>query len=195
MKIYTCLLLLCATLLCNGQNNQAILENYFNTNSPQLGLTQEDVNDFRINSATYSKSMKLDNVYVSQRLSGIEVFNSTSVFAIKNGVVVSQKLGFVPNAVQKVNTQNPAITAQNAIVKAATALGIEAPAGLEILETKADNNFIFNTGGISLNNIPVSLVFRPTLEGKLHLAWDLSIYLLDASHYFSLRIDALTGTV
>ena len=195
MKLYTCLLLLFATLLCNGQNNQAILENYFNTNSSQLGLTQEDVNDFRINSATYSKSMKLDNVYVSQRLSGIEVFNSTSVFAIKNGVVVSQKLGFVPNAVQKVNTQSPAITAQNAIVKAAIALGIEAPAGLEILETKADNNFIFNTGGISLNNIPVSLVFQPTLEGKLHLAWDLSIYLLDASHYFSLRIDALTGTV
>ena len=195
MKIYTCLLLLCTTLLCNGQNNQAILENYFNTNSPQLGLTQEDVNDFKINSSTYSKSMKLDNVYVSQRLSGIEVFNSTSVFAIKNGVVVSQKLGFVPNAVQKINTQSPAITAQNAIVKAAIALGIEAPAGLEILETKADNNFIFNTGGISLNNIPVSLVFQPTLEGKLHLAWDLSIYLLDASHYFSLRIDALTGTV
>ena len=195
MKIYTCLLLLFATLLCNGQNNQAILENYFNTNSSQLGLTQEDVNDFKINSSTYSKSMKLDNVYVSQRLSGIEVFNSTSVFAIKNGVVVSQKLGFVPNAVQKVNTQSPAITAQNAIVKAATALGIEAPAGLEILETKADNNFIFNTGGISLNNIPVSLVFQPTLEGKLHLAWDLSIYLLDASHYFSLRIDALTGNV
>ncbi len=195
MKIYTCLLLLCATLLCNGQNNQAILENYFNTNSPQLGLTQEDVNDFKINSSTYSKSMKLDNVYVSQRLSGIEVFNSTSVFAIKNGVVVSQKLGFVPNAVQKINTQSPAITAQNAIVKAAIALGIEAPAGLEILETKPDNNFIFNTGGISLNNIPVSLVFQPTLEGKLDLAWDLSIYLLDASHYFSLRIDALTGTV
>ncbi|MGI9593293.1 MAG: T9SS-dependent M36 family metallopeptidase [Patiriisocius sp.] len=195
MKIYTCLLLLCTTLLCNGQNNQAILENYFNTNSPQLGLTQEDVNDFKINSSTYSKSMKLDNVYVSQRLSGIEVFNSTSVFAIKNGVVVSQKLGFVPNAVQKINTQSPAITAQNAIVKAAIALGIEAPAGLEILETKADSNFIFNTGGISLNNIPVSLVFQPTLEGKLHLAWDLSIYLLDASHYFSLRIDALTGNV
>ena len=195
MKIYTCLLLLCTTLLCNGQNNQAILENYLNTNGPQLGLTQEDVNDFKINSSTYSKSMKLDNVYVSQRLSGIEVFNSTSVFAIKNGVVVSQKLGFVPNAVQKINTQSPAITAQNAIVKAAIALGIEAPAGLEILETKADNNFIFNTGGISLNNIPVSLVFQTTLEGKLHLAWDLSIYLLDASHYFSLRIDALTGTV
>ena len=100
MKIYTCLLLFFTTLLCNGQNNQAILENYLNTNGPQLGLTQEDVNDFKINSSTYSKSMKLDNVYVSQRLSGIEVFNSTSVFAIKNGVVVSQKLGFVPNAVQ-----------------------------------------------------------------------------------------------
>ena len=195
MKKYAFLFLLFTIGYSNAQDNQAILENHFNTNRSQLGLTQEDVSDFKVNSSTFSKSMKLDNVYVSQRISGIEVFNSTSVFGIKNGVVVSSKIGFTANTLQKINTDSPVITAQNAIVKAATAIGVSAPTALEILETKGDASFIFNTGGISLNNIPVSLVFQPMEDSTLRLSWDMSIYLLDASHYYSVRIDAVTGAL
>ena len=195
MKKYTLLFLLLTTFLGNAQNNQVILVNHFNANSSQLGLTQEDVSDFKVISSTYSKSMRIDNVYVSQRVAGIEVFNSTSVFGIRDGAVVTSKIGFTANSTQKINTNSPAITAQNAIEKAATAIGISAPNSLEILETKEDNSFIFNTGAISLNNIPVSLVFQPMQDNTLVLAWDLSIYLLDASHYYSVRIDAITGAL
>ena len=195
MKKYAFLFLLCTIGFSNAQDNQAILENHFNTNRAQMGLSQEDVSDFKVESSTYSKSMRIDNVYVSQRISGIEVFNSTSVFGIKNGVVVSSKMGFIPNTAQKINTTTPVISAQNAIVKAATAIGISAPTALEILETTAPNSFVFNTGSISLNNIPVSLVFQPMQDGTLNLAWDISIYLLDASHYYSMRIDAITGAL
>ncbi|MBT4473677.1 MAG: peptidase, partial [Bacteroidetes bacterium] len=173
MKKYAFFFLLCTIGFSNAQDNQAILENHFNTNRAQMGLSQEDVSDFKVASSTYSKSMRIDNVYVSQRISGIEVFNSTSVFGIKNGVVVSSKMGFIPNTAQKINTTTPVISAQNAIVKAATAIGINAPTALEILETTAPNSFVFNTGSISLNNIPVSLVFQPMQDGTLNLAWDI----------------------
>ena len=195
MKKYAFLFLLFTIGFSNAQDNQAILENHFNTNRALMGLSQEDVSDFKVESSTYSKSMRIDNVYVSQRISGIEVFNSTSVFGIKNGVVVSSKMGFTANTLQKINTDIPVITAQNAIVKAATAIGVSAPTALEILETKGDASFIFNTGGISLNNIPVSLVFQPMEDSTLRLSWDMSIYLLDASHYYSVRIDAVTGAL
>ena len=191
------LLLLCffALSYTTAQEHHSAIQNHFNSNRSQLGLTQEDVSDFKVESSTFSKSMRLDNVYVSQRISGIEVFNSTSVFGIRNGVVVSSKIGFTSNTAQKINTNSPAITAQNAIEKAATAIGISAPTSLEILETKENNSFVFNTGAISLNNIPVSLVFQPMQDNTLVLAWDLSIYLLDASHYYSMRIDAITGAL
>ncbi len=195
MKKYAFLFLLFTIGFSNAQDNQAILENHFNTNRSQMGLSQEDVSDFKVNSSTFSKSMRLDNVYVSQRISGIEVFNSTSVFGIKNGVVVSSKLGFTTNSLQKINTSSPAITAQIAIANAAMAIGVSAPTSLEIVETISNNSFIFNTGAISLNNIPVSLVFQPMEDNTLRLAWDLSIYLLDASHYYSMRIDAITGAL
>ena len=142
MKKYALLFLLLTTLLGNAQNNQVILVNHFNANSSQLGLTQEDVSDFKVISSTYSKSMRIDNVYVSQRVDGIEVFNSTSVFGIRDGAVVTSKIGFTANTTQKINTNSPAITAQNAIEKAATAIGISAPTSLQILETKEDNSFI-----------------------------------------------------
>ena len=49
------------------------------------------------------------------------------------------------------------------------------------------------SGTISLENIPVKLVFQKMEDNSLRLAWDLSIYLLDASHYYSVRIDAVNG--
>ena len=75
MKKYAFLFLLCTIGFSNAQDNQAILENHFNTNRALMGLSQEDVSDFKVESSTYSKSMRIDNVYVSQRISGIEVFN------------------------------------------------------------------------------------------------------------------------
>ncbi|MFT7666690.1 MAG: extracellular elastinolytic metalloproteinase [Patiriisocius sp.] len=195
MKRNLFLLLLFAFSFTNAQNHLNAIQNHFDTTRSQTELTLDDVSDFEVKSSTYSKSMRMDNVYVSQRVQGIEVFNSTSVFGIKNGVVVSSKIGFIVNSTQKLNTTTPAITAQNAIVQGALALSIPAPTGLEIIEAKGPHSFIFNSGSISLQPIPVSLVFQPMDDNTLRLAWDLSIYLLDASHYYSVRIDALTGVL
>ena len=54
---------------------------------------------------------------------------------------------------------------------------------------------IFSNGNISLENIPVKLVFQKMEDNSLRLAWDLSIYLLDASHYYNVRIDATNGAL
>src|SRR5690606_31951328 len=138
--------------------------------------------------------MKVHNVYVEQRYQGIKVFNSTSSFVMKDGAVYSAKLSFTENIAAKANTVSPAINAVNAISKAAAALGLPNPSDLSLLETVGDNSYIFSNGNISQNNIPVELVFQKMEDSQaLKLAWDLSIYLLDSSHYYSMRIDALTG--
>ena len=96
---------------------------------------------------------------------------------------------------QKVNTTTPAISAATAIGNAALELGVNSPTNLELLETVSVNSFIYSNGSISLENIPVKLVFQKMEDGSLQLAWDLSIYVLDASHYYSVRVDAVTGSV
>lgn len=178
--------------IAGAQDYSAVIQSYLNSNRAQLGLTIEDVQQVAINSNSYSKSMDVENVYASQSINGIEVFNSVSSFAIRNGAVVSASVVYTDNAINKINSTTPSLTAETAISRAAQSLGLNAPTQLELLENNG-NTYKFNTGNISLNDIPVKLVYQPMPDQTLRLAWDLSIYLLDASHYYSVRIDALSG--
>ncbi|MFK5982292.1 MAG: T9SS-dependent M36 family metallopeptidase [Flavobacteriaceae bacterium] len=178
-----------------GQDFSGTINNYLNSNRTQLGIQSQDISDVIIDRHSYSKSMDVENVYIIQRHQGIEIFNSSSSFAVKNGQVINANLSFSSNLAQKVNTTNAAISASTAISKAAQSLGLSNPINLEILQEVSVNEMVFSNGTISLNNIPVKLVYQPTEDNKLILAWDLSIYLLDASHYYNVRIDATTGVL
>jgi len=193
MKKLLYLFMFIATSFAFGQDFSGSVNNYLNSNRSELGLQSQDVEDVIVDRHSYSKSMNVENVYVIQRYQGIEVFNSSSSFAVRNGVVINANLSFSDNISQKVNTTNAVISASSAITKAAQSLGLSNPSNLELIETTSNNSFVFSNGTISLNNIPVKLVYQTTEDDKLILSWDLSIYLLDASHYYNVRIDASTG--
>ena len=178
-----------------GQDFSSSINTYLNSNKSQLGLQTQDIEDIAIDRHSYSKSMDVENVYVVQQYQGIEIFNSVSSFAIKNGQVKNASLSFSKDVSQKVNTTTPAISAATAIGNAALEIGINSPTNLELLETVSVNSFVYSSGSISLDNIPVKLVFQKTEDSSLRLAWDFSIYVLDASHYYSVRVDAITGTI
>jgi len=178
-----------------GQDFSSSINTYLNSNKSELRLQSQDIEDIVIDKHSYSKSMDVENVYVVQQYQGIEIFNSVSSFAIKNGQVKNASLSFSKDVSQKVNTTTPAISAATAIGNAALELGVNSPTNLELLETVSVNSFIYSNGSISLENIPVKLVFQKMEDGSLQLAWDLSIYVLDASHYYSVRVDAVTGSV
>lgn len=194
MKKVLYLLIIFAVNVSFAQDYSTVIKSYLQQNRTQYSLQQQDISDISIASQAYSKSLKVQNVYVEQRHQGIKLFNSVSPFVIKDGAVISAKLSFTENAAAKVNGTTPSISAVGAISKAANWLGLENPSNLNLVETVSDNSYIFSNGNISLDNIPVELVYQKMDEtGALKLAWDLSIYLLDASHYYSVRIDALTG--
>src|SRR5690554_1815557 len=179
-----------------GQDFSGIIESYLQQNQEQLQLEKHDIADVSISSQSFSKSLNAYNIYVDQNYRGIKVYNSVSSFAVKNNQVVSAALSFAQDISSKVNSTTPSISATAAIAKATSKLGVSSPTGLNLLETVSDYSYIFNDGNISLENIPVELVFQSMNEGKtLKLAWDLSIYLLDGSHYYSVRVDALTGDI
>ncbi|SRX52830.1 T9SS-dependent M36 family metallopeptidase [Aequorivita sp. CIP111184] len=177
-----------------AQDYSNLVKTYLQQNRTQYSLQQQDISDISIASQTYSKSLKAYNVYVEQRHQGIKLFNSTSPFVIKDGAVYSAKMSFTDNAAAKINASSPSISAVNAISKAANWLGLQNPTNLNLIETVSDNSYVFSNGNISQENIPVELVYQKMDDtGALKLAWNLSIYLLDSTHYYSVRIDALSG--
>lgn len=194
MKKILYLLLVFTVNLSFAQDYSGLIKTYLQQNRSQYSLQQQDISDISVVSQSFSKSMQAYNVYVEQRHQGIKLFNSTSPFMIKDGAVVSAKVSFAENMASKVNGVNPALTANMAISKAAAALGLNAPSNLELLSMGIDNSYVFSNGNISLENIPVQLVYQKVENtSSIRLAWDLSIYLRDASHYYSVRIDAMTG--
>ncbi|MBE9489842.1 MAG: M36 family metallopeptidase, partial [Bacteroidetes bacterium] len=195
MKKLLLLLMFISAGFAFGQDYTGAINSYLNSNQTLLGLQSQDFEDIAVANHSYSNSMELENVYVIQRYQGIEIFNSNSSFAIKEGSVIYSSLSFSENITQKVNTTSPSISALTAIGKAAQELNINNPSNLELLETISENSFVYSNGSISLENIPVKLVFQKMEDLSLRLAWDLSIYVLDGSHYYSVRIDAITGTL
>ncbi|CAM3251099.1 T9SS-dependent M36 family metallopeptidase [Aequorivita lipolytica] len=196
MKKVLYLIVIFAVNISFAQDYSSVIKSYLQQNRSQYSLEQQDVSDISIVSQSFSKSLQAQNVYVAQRYQGITVFNSNSPFVIKDGSVVNAKLSFTENAAVKVNSTSPSISAVNAISKAANWLGLQNPSNLNLIETVSDRSYIFSNGNISQNNIPVELVYQKMEDtGALKLAWDLSIYLIDSTHYYNVRIDALTGVL
>ncbi len=195
MKKLLLLLMLVSVGFAFGQDYNGTINSYLSSNQTELGLQPQDFDDVIVDRHSYSKSMQLENVYANQRFQGIEIFNSSSSFAIKNGAVIYSSISFLNNISQKVNITNPSVSAGTAIVNAAQELGLNSPTNLELLETISVNSFVYSNDNISLENIPVKLVFQKMEDNTLRLAWDLSIYALDASHYHSVRVDAISGTI
>ena len=118
-----------------GQEYKSSVNAYLNANKSELGIESQDYDDLIIDRHSYSKSMDVENVYAIQRYQGIEVFNSVSSFAIRNGQVLNAGFSFKKNISEKVNTTSPSISAATAINNAAQSLGLITPSNIELIET------------------------------------------------------------
>jgi extracellular elastinolytic metalloproteinase len=107
-----------------GQDFSSSINTYLDSNRSALGLQSQDIEDVVMDRHSYSESMDVENVYAIQKYQGIEIFNSVSSFAIKNGQVKNANLSFSKDVSQKVNTTTPAISAATAIGNAALEIGI-----------------------------------------------------------------------
>ncbi|MFC7357830.1 T9SS-dependent M36 family metallopeptidase [Jejudonia soesokkakensis] len=180
------------TAIVSAQDYSSTISAYLNNNTSKLNLQEQDVQEIKISSSAYSQSMKLDVVHVSQKFQGVEIANTSSSFALKNGVVVNASLSFENNLQRKISGTTPSLNAATAVSRAASALEMESPQGLEVLETIDANSFVFNDGGISNDNIPVRLIYHKN-DSELTLSWEVGIYTQDGSHYYLAIIDAISG--
>lgn len=178
-----------------GQEVHEIIQDFLNQHHQEQGLTKEDVNHWVITDHHTSQQSKATYVYIRQQYQGIGIANGVANFAIKDGKVFSMGNRLVDHLSQKVNYTTPSITPNQAIQTACEKLGIETPKDLKVLEALSSQHFIYNNGGISKEKIPVQLMYHAVSDAEVRLVWDLSIYTLDAEHWWSVRIDAQNGTI
>lgn len=187
------LFLLPVTLL--AQKNEERIQNYLQSYAESAGLTPADVQSWEITDEYTSRHNGLTHMHIRQLYQGIPVYNAVANFAMKEGKILNMAGRLEKNLAQRANAQNPSISAQQAIESAAQKLELGVPSGLILLETKGDNHFVFSTGAISRKNIPARLMYQPGPEGELFLAWDMSLFAPDGKHWWSVRIDAISGVL
>jgi extracellular elastinolytic metalloproteinase len=161
-----------------------------------LGLSTADLAEVTVTNQYVSRHTGTSHLYLQQRANGIPVYNGLiSVAVTSSGHVAHVGNRFVANLGQSILPGDRVMDAAEAVEYAAEALGLEKPTGLRIVSTQegAERRTELSSGGISQSNIPARLVYQRLSSGGLRLAWDLTIEVFDADHWWGVRIDADSG--
>ncbi|WBA40710.1 T9SS-dependent M36 family metallopeptidase [Hymenobacter canadensis] len=167
------------------------------TTAARQGLSEQDLASPAVTSNYTDASTGLTHVYLRQRYQGIEVVGAVAnVTVAGNGKVVALHQNFVAGTAAKARTTAPSLTPAQAVAAAARALNMPAPRSLNLeIAGQPAEGMTFNNAGISLEKIPVKLMYQPTANGELTLAWDVTLAPLDGEHYWNVRVDAQTGAL
>lgn len=194
MKKSLLLFALLISLTGFSQTNRQKIQSRLNADMLKLGQTSTDIADWFVQSETTSKDSKITNYYVVQRYQGIEIFNSQSTFVIKDEKVLGVGNRFVKNINKKVNSSSHSLSVIDAVSKVYSQLGIITPTNFSINETISNNSYKLSDG-IQKDLISATLVYQPTADDKLILAWSFQFYSPDGKHLWSIRIDANNGKI
>jgi len=188
-------LLFSAISFCSfSQNTEKQIQNYFNENKETLELSESDVQNWRITSEHFAKRTGLHHVYLSQEYDGKEVFGANAVFVLKGEKVLMTGNRLQSNISDKIISPAATLTSEEAIYAAASNLNLEAPLSIDRLEDKNSETAVFSAPDLSLEPIPVRLVYVVE-DDHLTLAWNLNIYELSKDHWWEVIVDANDGTL
>jgi hypothetical protein len=182
-----------------AQTPSNLVQDYLNANGGSFGLNQNDISDWSVSSDHVSNVSGIHHIYFNQQYDGIEVMKSNSSLHIFNGNPLLSHISFIGNLASKISGVNPTpgMTSRQAIAAAAAHYGLTINNPLVLLDSIGGPSLEVKVdkGSVSLEDIPVKLVYHPVTADSLVLAWDLSIYEPSQENWWSVRVDATTGTI
>jgi hypothetical protein len=170
-----------------------LITDYLNNKKADYGLFNKDLETLLVTDSYTSKTTGVSYVYIQQTFQSIKIYNAVSSFAIKNNDVFYFSNRFVGRANSKVNSVIPTIAPEVSVANLVSHFQLGELQAIQQIE-RYDNMYVFSNGSVSNRNITAELVLLNT-EDELKLAWDIMIYAKDNSHWYSVRVDALTNTV
>ena len=166
---------------------------YLSDNAQRFGVTSADVADASVMSSYKTAATGVTHVNINQRLQGLEVFGASATVSVgADGKVVFAGGQLVSLA--GASSASASIDAGAAVESAADALSLEDPSSTRVMRPstgKAQETVIAGSN-ISDAPIPARLGWQ-TAEGKLRLAWDLTIDDSSEAHLWNASVDAQTG--
>jgi hypothetical protein len=180
----------------NSGEPLGIALNFIRNNTEALDVTAADVADLTVTDQYVSQHSGVTHIYLQQQHEGIKVYNGLiNVNIAADGSVINVGNRLVANLARSINTTVPSISVEAAVQSAAQALDLALTRSLAVEQVVggAAQAVVLSDGGISQNSIPVGLMYYAVRDGAVRLTWDMEIYELSSLHWWSVRIDAVSG--
>lgn len=166
----------------------------------QYQLTDADIGDYVVTDQYVSKQSGITHIYLRQRYQNIGVEGAIlNINVGPEGNVINMGSRFVSNLQETVKASVIVLTPVQAVEAAARSLQLTVLEPLQILEEKPvsgnGREVVVSKGGLSLDPIPVKLLYQPLEDGTVRLSWIVSIYEKTAQHYWNVAVDAGTGAI
>lgn len=171
---------------------------YLEANRTNLQLTNEDILDIRITDHYQSQHNQIHHIYFRQQYNNIEILNANVNFnALSNEEILNMGGQFVSNLKEKIKGVNPQISAKEAVESALFHLNMESINPIIPKGAPRDplEKYYFEKGNIALEDMTAKLGYYWNSTDEVQLIWDVSIYEKDASDWWQVQVNALTGAI
>lgn len=157
------------------------------------GFQQADLSDLVVKDHYASDGLGLTHTYLRQRYQGMEIWNAEiAVHQRGDGTVAAIHNSAYTALAERVNALTASISGENALsmVLSSTLPGTSVPSIVSVLD--GGRLLRFDSTGFSDEAPFAQLVYQPVGD-RLHLAWNVNHYSPDGTHWWNVRIDAITG--
>jgi extracellular elastinolytic metalloproteinase len=176
-----------------AQDPVHVVAGWLEAQRASMGLTATDAAAWSVTSTT-TDGKGLTHVYIRQEVNGLPVYNAVANFAVREGAVVHHGDRLQRGLSARAPSPVPALGAVEALRRAALELGLPVEA-VRVLETTSATELLLSPSGVSHDPIPARLLYQPTEDGELRLAWDLTIRSTTTPNWWHLGVDAITGRI
>lgn len=189
-------LLIFATQLLSAQNARESALRFLRNDPAKFGLLADDVADVRVTNEYATKHNGVTHVWLQQQYAGIPVFNALfGLHQLPSGEIVHVGHRFEAGLQQRINMTVPSLNVYKALEIAMADLGFSGFPVPSLRQKTNERNWVFEGGAISRTDIPVSACYAPTKDGKVRLAWTMTIAQANTADLWNLRVDAQTGAI
>lgn len=188
------LLLFFAAGKVTAQSKQlpSTVRNYVSDLQQQYGYSADDLKDLVVSDHYTDRNTGRTYTYLQQTSKGVPVFNAIAPVVFANGTAYGLKPPFVMNLASKVNTTQPVLSPAQALTAALTHIEKSASFAAPVPVNGSTMKYTVSVPAVLSSPSEVSLVLVPS-EKFVRLAWNVTLDLKDGSHWWNIRIDALTG--
>jgi hypothetical protein len=189
----------------SSEDAVTIARRFVRDNSALFALGQTELEGARVSARATDERNGITRLVLEQRVNNIRVFDSEMLFAFdRKGRIVSESGSFIPQIDRRAPAPVPALTAEQALHRAAAICGqdLTAPVTATADSTPARARIVFSSEEVDSRS-EASLVYYPVTRDEARLAYQVLLYgvpgpldsylvLVDANTGEALRRDSLT---